>query len=81
VRNKGGDRERIEAELTESAEPLSDRAAIGSPAEVAHSIVSFGRAGATTIALQPTAIDPDTAGTIRLAAQARTLLRGGSNSP
>ncbi len=67
-------RERIEAELTESAEPLPARAAAGSPADVAHAIRSFAHAGATTIVLQPTADDPDVATTIRLAASARTLL-------
>jgi alkanesulfonate monooxygenase SsuD/methylene tetrahydromethanopterin reductase-like flavin-dependent oxidoreductase (luciferase family) len=76
-----GDRERIEAELPESAEPLSVRAAVGSPAEVGHTLSSFASAGATTIVLQPTANDPDIEGTIRLAANTRTMLRGDSNSP
>jgi len=70
-----GARERIEAELTESAEPLSDRAAVGSPAEIAHTIRMYARAGATTVVLQPTGDDPDVAETIKLAAAARTVLR------
>jgi alkanesulfonate monooxygenase SsuD/methylene tetrahydromethanopterin reductase-like flavin-dependent oxidoreductase (luciferase family) len=70
-----GARERIEAELTESAEPLSDRAAVGSPAEIAHTIRLYARAGATTVVLQPTGDDPDVAATIKLAAVARTVLR------
>lgn len=68
-------RERIQAELTESAEPLSNRAAAGSPEEVADAVRSFARAGATTVVLQPTRDDPDVAATIRLASAARTLLR------
>jgi alkanesulfonate monooxygenase SsuD/methylene tetrahydromethanopterin reductase-like flavin-dependent oxidoreductase (luciferase family) len=76
-----GGRERVEAELSSPAgpawraEPLSDRAAVGPPAEVAATIGSFSRAGATTVVLQPTADDPDVAATIRLAADARTVLR------
>src|SRR6266516_6313267 len=69
-----GARERIEAELTESAEPLSDRAAVGSPAEIAHTIRLYARAGATTVVLQPTGDAPDVAETIKLAAAARTVL-------
>jgi alkanesulfonate monooxygenase SsuD/methylene tetrahydromethanopterin reductase-like flavin-dependent oxidoreductase (luciferase family) len=65
---------RIEAELTESAEPRSDRAAVGSPAEIAHVIRRFAGAGATTIILQPTADDQDTSALIGLAAAARAAL-------
>jgi alkanesulfonate monooxygenase SsuD/methylene tetrahydromethanopterin reductase-like flavin-dependent oxidoreductase (luciferase family) len=70
-----GSTERIQAELAESAEPLSSRAAVGSPEEVADTVRSFARAGATTVVLQPTANDPDVARTIRLAAAARAVLQ------
>jgi alkanesulfonate monooxygenase SsuD/methylene tetrahydromethanopterin reductase-like flavin-dependent oxidoreductase (luciferase family) len=70
-----GSTERIQAELPESAQPLSNRAAVGSPEEVADTVRSFTRAGATTVVLQPTANDPDVVATIRLAAAARTVLR------
>jgi 5,10-methylenetetrahydromethanopterin reductase len=73
-----GSTERIEAELAElatSAEPLSGRAAAGSPEDVAETVRSFARAGATTVVLQPTADDPDVAATIRLAAAAKAVLR------
>jgi 5,10-methylenetetrahydromethanopterin reductase len=73
-----GSTERIEAELAKSAEPLSSRAAAGSPQDVAETVRSFARAGATTVVLQPTADDPDVAATVSLAAAARTLLRDGS---
>jgi alkanesulfonate monooxygenase SsuD/methylene tetrahydromethanopterin reductase-like flavin-dependent oxidoreductase (luciferase family) len=68
-------RERIEAELPASSAPLSDRAAFGTPADVARSIRSFADAGATTVVLQPTGSDPDPAAAVRLAGEARTLLR------
>jgi len=67
---------RIEAELSESAEPLSDRAAAGSPGDVADLIRSFARAGATAVILQPTGDDPDVTATVRLAGQARAALHG-----
>ena len=70
-----GSTERIEAELTKSSEPLSSRAAVGSPEEVAETVRSFTSAGATTVVLQPTAEDPDVAATIRLAAAAKTVLQ------
>jgi alkanesulfonate monooxygenase SsuD/methylene tetrahydromethanopterin reductase-like flavin-dependent oxidoreductase (luciferase family) len=69
-----GSTERIEAELAKSSEPLSSRAAVGSPEEVAETVRSFTSAGATTVVLQPTAEDPDVAATIRLAAAAKTVL-------
>ena len=72
-----GSTERIEAELTRSSEPLSSRAAVGSPEEVAETVRSFTSAGATTVVLQPTAEDPDVAATIRLAAAAKTVLQNG----
>jgi alkanesulfonate monooxygenase SsuD/methylene tetrahydromethanopterin reductase-like flavin-dependent oxidoreductase (luciferase family) len=70
-----GSAERIEAELATSSQPLSSRAAVGSPQDVAETVRSFGLAGATTVVLQPTAEDPDVAATIELAAAARTMLR------
>ena len=70
-----GSTERIEAELTKSSEPLSSRAAVGSPEEVAETVRSFTSAGATTVVLPPTAEDPDVAATIRLAAAAKTVLQ------
>jgi 5,10-methylenetetrahydromethanopterin reductase len=72
-----GSTERIEAELTKSSEPLSSRAAVGSPEEVAETVRSFTSAGATTVVLQPTAEDPDVAATIRLAAAAKAVLQNG----
>jgi alkanesulfonate monooxygenase SsuD/methylene tetrahydromethanopterin reductase-like flavin-dependent oxidoreductase (luciferase family) len=69
-----GSTERVEAELPESAQPLSERAAVGSPEQVADTVRSFTHAGATTVVLQPTADDPDVAATIRLAAAARSVL-------
>jgi alkanesulfonate monooxygenase SsuD/methylene tetrahydromethanopterin reductase-like flavin-dependent oxidoreductase (luciferase family) len=71
-------RERIEATLTASPVPVSERAAFGDAVDVARTVRSFADAGATTVVLQPTGTDPDPAATLRLAAQARTLLRDGS---
>jgi 5,10-methylenetetrahydromethanopterin reductase len=71
-------RERIEATLTASPVPLSERAAFGDAADVARTVRSFADAGATTVVLQPTGTDPDPAATLRLAARARTLLQDGS---
>jgi 5,10-methylenetetrahydromethanopterin reductase len=68
-------RERIEAEIRASSAPLSERAAFGTPADVARSIRSFADAGATTVVLQPAGSDPDPAAAVRLAGEARTLLR------
>jgi 5,10-methylenetetrahydromethanopterin reductase len=73
-----GSTERIGAELAglaRSSGPLSDRAAAGSPEDVAQAVRSFAGAGATTVVLQPTADDPDVAATIRLAAAARAVLQ------
>ena len=64
--------------LATSPEPLWSRAAIGSPEDVAETVRSFARAGATTVVLQPTAEDPDVAATIELAAAAKTVLRSDS---
>ena len=68
-------RERIEAELPASSAPLSDRAAFGTPADVARSIRSFAASGATTVVLQPSGTDPDPAASVTLAGEARTLVR------
>jgi alkanesulfonate monooxygenase SsuD/methylene tetrahydromethanopterin reductase-like flavin-dependent oxidoreductase (luciferase family) len=73
-----GARERIEAQLTPSEQPLADRAAVGSPADVARTLRAFADAGATTIILQPAGDDPDLAATIGLAAEARAALRSSS---
>ena len=78
TRRGAGSTERIEAELATSSEPLSNRAAVGSPEDVAETVRSFSRAGATTVVLQPTAEDPDVDATIRLAAAAKTVLQDDS---
>jgi 5,10-methylenetetrahydromethanopterin reductase len=69
-----GASERAQAQLPASDLPLSQRAAIGSPSEVAGIIRSFAAAGATTVILQPAANDQDLPATIALAAAARSLL-------
>ena len=71
-------RERIEASLTASPVPLSERGAFGDAADVARTVRSFADAGATTVVLQPPGTDPDPAARLWLAAQARALLRDGS---
>jgi alkanesulfonate monooxygenase SsuD/methylene tetrahydromethanopterin reductase-like flavin-dependent oxidoreductase (luciferase family) len=76
-----GGRERIEAELTESAAPLSERAALGGAADVARAVRSLADAGATTVVLQPTGTDPDPEATVMLAGAARNLLRGDGGPP
>jgi alkanesulfonate monooxygenase SsuD/methylene tetrahydromethanopterin reductase-like flavin-dependent oxidoreductase (luciferase family) len=78
-------RGRVEAELAaapqQPANPSrgapAECTAVGSAADVARIIGAYGRAGATTVVLQPTADEPDIAETIRLAGQARTALRAG----
>jgi 5,10-methylenetetrahydromethanopterin reductase len=72
-----GSAERLQAELGESPEPFSARAAVGSPADVAGTVRAFGQAGATTVVLQPSLDDPDVAATLALAAAAKTALHGG----
>jgi 5,10-methylenetetrahydromethanopterin reductase len=72
-----GSAERLQAELGESPEPLSARAAVGSPAEVAGTVRAFGQAGASTVVLQPSIDDPDVPATLALAAAAKTALHGG----
>ena len=70
-----GSAERIVAQLRNPADPLPERAALGTPAEVAAAIRAYAEAGATTVALQPTPDDPDIEGTLALAAAAREHLR------
>ena len=74
-------RERIEAELTASPVPLSERAAFGDAADVARTVRSFADAGATTVVLQPTGTDPDPEATLMLAGAARSVLRGEGGPP
>jgi len=69
-----GSAERILQQLREPSDPLAERTALGTPAEVAASIRAYADAGATTIALQPTPDDPDIEGTLALAAEARAHL-------
>ncbi|HEY7433071.1 MAG TPA: LLM class flavin-dependent oxidoreductase [Streptosporangiaceae bacterium] len=72
-----GSAERIQAELRESPEPCSARAAVGQPGEVAATVRAFAQAGATTVVLQPTVDDPDMMATLALTAAAKNVLRGG----
>ena len=69
-----GSAERILAQLANPTDPLPERTALGTPAEVAADIRAYADAGATTVALQPTPDDPDIEGTLRLAAAARAHL-------
>lgn len=69
-------RELAEAELPASTVPLTERAALGSPADVAAVIRAFAAAGASTVILQATETDTDMAGLIGLAGAARALLAG-----
>ena len=73
-----GARERIEAELAQSARTAAHWAAVGSPEDAAGTIRAFAAAGATTVILQPTGDDPDVSATVRLAADARAALRSGA---
>jgi 5,10-methylenetetrahydromethanopterin reductase len=70
-----GSAERILTQLRNPADPLPERTALGTPAEVAAAIRAYAEAGATTVALQPTPDDPDIEGTLALAAAAREHLR------
>ena len=70
-----GSAERILAQLRNPADPLAERTALGTPAEVAAAIRAYAEAGATTVALQPTPDDPDIEATLALAAAARAHLR------
>jgi len=69
-----GSAERILAQLRVPTDPLPERTALGTPAEVAAAIRAYADAGATTVALQPTPDDPDIEGTLALAAAARDHL-------
>jgi alkanesulfonate monooxygenase SsuD/methylene tetrahydromethanopterin reductase-like flavin-dependent oxidoreductase (luciferase family) len=69
-----GSAERILAQLRVPTDPLPERTALGTPAEVAAAIRAYAGAGATTVALQPTPDDPDIEGTLALAAAARDHL-------
>jgi alkanesulfonate monooxygenase SsuD/methylene tetrahydromethanopterin reductase-like flavin-dependent oxidoreductase (luciferase family) len=69
-----GSAERILAQLRVPTDPLGERTALGTPAEVAAAIRAYADAGATTVALQPTPDDPDIEGTLALAAAARDHL-------
>ena len=69
-----GSAERILAQLRVPTDPLPERTALGTPAEVAAAIRACADAGATTVALQPTPDDPDIEGTLALAAAARDHL-------
>lgn len=69
-----GSAERILTQLRVPTDPLAERTALGTPAEVAAAIRSYADAGATTVALQPTPDDPDIEGTLALAAAARAHL-------
>jgi alkanesulfonate monooxygenase SsuD/methylene tetrahydromethanopterin reductase-like flavin-dependent oxidoreductase (luciferase family) len=73
-----GSAERILTQLRNPADPLPERSALGTPAEVAAAIRAYAEAGATTVALQPTPDDPDIEGTLALAAAARAHLHGAS---
>jgi 5,10-methylenetetrahydromethanopterin reductase len=69
-----GSAERILTQLRVPTDPLAERTALGTPAEVAAAIRAYADAGATTVALQPTPDDPDIEGTLALAAAARAHL-------
>ena len=58
----------VTAALAGTSSLLSARAAVGTAAQVADVIRSFAAVGATSVALQPTAHDPDPFAVIRLAA-------------
>jgi alkanesulfonate monooxygenase SsuD/methylene tetrahydromethanopterin reductase-like flavin-dependent oxidoreductase (luciferase family) len=73
-----GSAERILTQLRNPDDPLPERTALGTPAEVAAAIRAYAEAGATTVALQPTPDDPDIEGTLALAAAARAHLHGPS---
>ncbi len=72
-----GARQRLEAELDPSRGEGSARVAAGTPGDVAGTILAFATAGATTVVLQPAGDDPDLEGTLRLAADARAIIRAG----
>jgi 5,10-methylenetetrahydromethanopterin reductase len=73
-----GARQRLEARLDSARGSGPARVAAGSPGEVAEAVRAFAAAGATTVVLQPDGEDPDVESTLCLAAEARTIIRGGS---
>ncbi len=70
-----GARRRLEAELRPERGRGPTRVAVGSPGDVADSIRAFAAAGTTTVVLQPDPGDPDLDSTLRLAADARIIVR------
>ena len=72
----GGDaRRRLEAELDPARGTGPGRVAVGTPDEVASTIIAFAASGASTVVLQPAADDPDLDATLQLAAAARRVAR------
>jgi alkanesulfonate monooxygenase SsuD/methylene tetrahydromethanopterin reductase-like flavin-dependent oxidoreductase (luciferase family) len=76
-----GARDRVLAGMSDTGdpvagtgEPLEDRTAVGSPADVAAVIGRYAAAGATSVVLQPTGDDPDVDATLALGAGAIALL-------
>ncbi len=67
--------QRLEAELDPSRGSGPARVAAGSPGDVAGTVWAFAAAGATTVVLQPAGDDPDLGSTLRLAADAWTIVR------
>ncbi|MDX6396194.1 MAG: hypothetical protein QOJ73_7257 [Streptosporangiaceae bacterium] len=70
-----GARQRLEAKLDPSRGSGSARVAVGSPSDVAGTVRAFAAAGATTVVLQPAGDEPDIDSILRLAAEARTIIR------
>jgi 5,10-methylenetetrahydromethanopterin reductase len=70
-----GARQRLEAELDPSRGFGPTRVAVGSPGDVAQTVRAFAAAGATTVVLQPAGDDPNLDSTLRLAADARNVVR------
>ena len=70
-----GARQRLEAELDPSRGSGSARVAVGSPGDVADTLRAFAAAGATTVVLQPAGDEPNIDSILRLAAEARIIIR------
>lgn len=60
--------------VKDSGEPVEQRTAFGSAADVARVIEAYHAAGATSVVLQPTGDDPDVDATLALGAEAIALL-------
>lgn len=73
-----GARQRLEARLDQARASGPARVAVGSPGKVAEAVRAFAVAGATTVVLQPDGEDPDVESTLRLAADARAIIRAAS---